>query len=217
VQPDSRPVRAVDDHRTIENRTESADRPTEHVSGETPEDRPVTGRHNVDYSDRPEEPPHKTPNELTKEYLTEVVDHKVENPRRAVNHNSFDPDDFRPGCPDHELPGHLTRSMPDHALDDASTPIDPHRIIVTDADPEIRPIWRDLAEGDAFLDAEHALFRLDSRGPEIFRPGFQPRNRDRLDISGHSAGRTNGFVSLSNSPENAITRDTEAHPEGKGA
>ncbi|MEG8182099.1 hypothetical protein GZH49_26730 [Nocardia terpenica] len=149
-----------------------------------------------------------TPDIVDQHYLTEVVTHNLTNRAEPRRYTSAEPDQFRAGCPDDELPGHLTRAMPDNALRDAAEPVDPTKIVVTELDESLSPMWRDLSENDEYLDARSALYRMDSRGPEIFGTGFEPRNAGRLDISSHNgqAGH-DGFVSLSKSPEHTITRD----------
>ncbi|NQE85864.1 toxin glutamine deamidase domain-containing protein [Nocardia terpenica] len=149
-----------------------------------------------------------TPDIVDQHYLTEVVTHNLTNRAEPRQYTSAEPDQFRAGCHDDELPRHLTRAMPDNALRDAVEPVDPTKIVVTELDESLSPMWRDLSENDEYLDARSALYRMDSRGPEIFGTGFEPRNASRLDISSHNgqAGH-DGFVSLSKSPEHTITRD----------
>ncbi|QIS18261.1 toxin glutamine deamidase domain-containing protein [Nocardia terpenica] len=149
-----------------------------------------------------------TPDIVDQHYLTEVVTHNLTNRAEPRQYTSAEPDKFRAGCHDDELPRHLTRAMPDNALRDAVEPVDPAKIVVTEVDESLSPMWRDLSENDEYLDARSALYRMDSRGPEIFGTGFEPRNASRLDIASHTgqAGH-DGFVSLSKSPEHTITRD----------
>ncbi len=161
----------------------------------------------------PEQPPlHETPDKLDPEYLTEVVDHDLRDPVRR-RYASVEPDAFEPGCADNLLPDHLTRSMPGQALDDATAPIDPTRLVVNYPGDGLSPVWRDRSAEDAFLDARNALFRMDSRGPEIFDLGFSPRDPDNLNIGAHvghtGPGQADGFVSLSRSPEHTIARETD--------
>ncbi|WP_157172227.1 toxin glutamine deamidase domain-containing protein [Nocardia pneumoniae] len=155
----------------------------------------------------------QTPDELDPEYLTEVVDHNLRNHRVRRRYASVEPDAFEPGCPDSRMPDHLTRTMPGEALDHAAAPIDPTRLVVSHHGDGLSPVWRDRSEGDAFLDARNALFRMDSRGPEIFGVGFAPRDPSNLNIGAHvghtGPGQADGFVSLSRSPEHTIARETD--------
>ncbi|MFC9993660.1 ADP-ribosyltransferase [Nocardia sp. NPDC127526] len=122
--------------------------------------------------------------------------------------DSLNPDQFEPGCPDEELPGHLTREMPDGALNRATVPVDPKQIDLSYPDDEYDVVWRDRSEASAFLRPDNALFRLDSRGPEIFETGFQPRNPKHFNIAAHTGQTTDsGFVSTSKSPEHATVRE----------
>ncbi|GAB4583206.1 WXG100-like domain-containing protein [Nocardia sp. IFM 10818] len=122
--------------------------------------------------------------------------------------DSLNPDQFEPGCPDEDLPGHLTREMPGGALDRATVPVDPKQIDLSYPDDEYDVVWRDRSEASAFLRPDNALFRLDSRGPEIFETGFQPRNPKHFNIAAHTGQTTDsGFVSTSKSPEHATVRE----------
>ncbi|MBV7706486.1 hypothetical protein NOVA_27240 [Nocardia nova] len=156
---------------------------------------------------------HETPVTLTSEYLSGVVANRIFEPRNQRHYASVESDTFTPGCPDHELPGHLTRTAPDHALDAALAPVDPSNIFVALADDGLTPLWRDLHTDDAYLDAKNALFRMDSRGPEIFGPGLASRDPDNLNIAAHvgstSDAQPDGFVSLSNSPERTVSRERD--------
>ncbi|WP_454198351.1 toxin glutamine deamidase domain-containing protein [Nocardia sp. Marseille-Q1738] len=160
-----------------------------------------------------QEPLRETPDQLDPEYLTEVVEHDLLNPHVRRRYASVEPDAFEPGCPDSRLPDHLTRTMPGEALDHAAAPIDPTRLVVSHHGDGLSPVWRDRSDGDAFLDARNALFRMDSRGPEIFGLGFAPRDPSNLNIGAHvghtGPGQADGFVSLSRSPEHTIARETE--------
>ncbi len=161
----------------------------------------------------PEQPPlHETPDKLDPEYLTDVVDHDLRDPVRR-RYASVEPDAFEPGCADTLLPDHLTRTMPGEALDDAAAPIAPARLVVSYHGDGLSPVWRDRSAEDAFLDARNALFRMDSRGPEIFDLGFSPRDPGNLNIGAHvghtGPGQADGFVSLSRSPEHTIARETD--------
>ncbi|WP_040792022.1 hypothetical protein [Nocardia paucivorans] len=117
-------------------------------------------------------------------------------------------DYFRPGCPDDELPAHLTRRPPSGALSDAAVPIDLRRIVVNYEGDGLVPVWRDRWAGGAFLRPEHALYRMDQRGPELFESGFHPKNPNDLNVSAHTGGlpHGSGFVSLSMSPEHTVGR-----------
>ncbi|WP_157163350.1 toxin glutamine deamidase domain-containing protein [Nocardia aobensis] len=163
------------------------------------------------YKRQAERPVLQTPDELTAEYLTEAIVHKLQNPLALRRYANLEPDVFRPGCPDDELPKHLTRSMPDGALDSAVDRVDVSRMFVSTRDDGLRPMWRDLAAGDEYLDAKNALFRMDSRGPEIFGPGFSSRDPSNLNIGSHvghtGGGQADGFVSLSESPERTVARE----------
>ncbi|QLY30760.1 hypothetical protein H0264_37675 [Nocardia huaxiensis] len=152
-----------------------------------------------------------TPDKLTAEYLNQVIDQLRENPLERQRYTSAEPESFRAGCPDTELPGSLTRSMPEHALDNSVSPIDSDRIEVNHESDGLSPMWRDQSAGDAYLDPKNALFRMDSRGTEIFEHGFAPRDPANLNISAHvgdaGSGRPDGFVSLSRSAEHTVLRD----------
>ncbi|ATL71808.1 hypothetical protein CRH09_15525 [Nocardia terpenica] len=153
----------------------------------------------------------ETPEQLDPRYLTEVVAHKIDNPRNPRRYANMEPDAFEAGCPDSELPVHLSRSMSGDALASAVTPTDLTKMVVNYDGDGLSPVWRDHSAADAFLDARNALFRMDSRGPEIFGPGFAPRDPSNLSISAHvgdtGRGHADGFVSLSKSPERTIARE----------
>ncbi len=151
----------------------------------------------------------ETPDVLTREYLTDQIAHKIFDPRHKRLYASVESDGFPPGCPDSQLPDHLTRTTPPHALDDAVASVDMSRAIVNLEGDGASPVWRDLHDGNAFLDARNALFRMDSRGPEMFGPGFAARDPHNLNIAKHvgQASSPDGFVSLSTSPERTIGRD----------
>ncbi|MBO0853547.1 MAG: hypothetical protein J2P18_07250 [Nocardia sp.] len=151
------------------------------------------------------------PDKLTAAYLTDVLRHRLQVIiTRTRRYKSGEMESFTPGCPDHELPSHMSRQMPDGALDDAAVDVDPQRMFVNRPGDGVTPIWRDLRDGDAYLEPKHALFRMDSRGPEMFGTDFAPRNPDNLNIAQH-VGQTvrDGFVSLSNSPELTVERSQE--------
>ncbi|MBF6062794.1 hypothetical protein IU500_13565 [Nocardia terpenica] len=153
----------------------------------------------------------ETPEQLDPRYLTEVVAHKIDNPRNPRRYANMEPDAFEAGCPDSELPAHLSRSTSGDALASAVTPTDLTKMVVNYDGDGLSPVWRDHSAADAFLDARNALFRMDSRGPEIFGPGFAPRDPSNLSISAHvgdtGRGHADGFVSLSKSPERTIARE----------
>lgn len=70
-------------------------------------------------------------------------------------------------------------------------------------------MWRDKNVGDAYLEPQNALFRMDSRGPEIFGSDFVSRNPKNLSIEAHVGGtRDDGFVSFGESPELIVPRQS---------
>ncbi|MBL1072868.1 hypothetical protein JK358_00500 [Nocardia sp. 2] len=175
------------------------------ATGPVTHDPGVPGQHRA-VPDDPELAP--TPKKLTSNYLNEVLEGHNANPFNRANYESIEPQPFRAGSPDAELPSTLTRSMPEHALNEAVSPIDPDKIVVNYDGDGLVPMWRDQSPDDAYLASNNALFRMDSRGPEMFGGGFAPRDPSNLNIGAHVGNATkDGFVSLSRSPEHTILRD----------
>ncbi|WP_191892485.1 hypothetical protein, partial [Streptomyces griseoaurantiacus] len=150
------------------------------------------------------------PDDLSVEYLNQVIQHRRANERRGVeDYESPKLPPFEAGCPDNELPSHMRRRMPRDAVADTLDRVNPddvHLIYPGDGGG----MWRDLSEGDAFLRPENAIFRLDSRGAELLQAGgFRVRDPGNLNINAHvgSAHNGGGFTSFSMSPEHAIQRD----------
>ncbi|RJO71465.1 hypothetical protein D5S18_25200 [Nocardia panacis] len=165
----------------------------------------------------------ESPERITREYLQEVAENKVLEPLVRHLYANVEPDKFPAGCPDSELPQHLTRSMPHDALNDAAAQVDPTQMYVNTRGSDERPVWRDRSAGGEFLEERNALFRMDSGGPEVFGTGFKARDLTNLNIASHvGSGRADGFVSLAKSPERTILRElsqmglggAEALPDG---
>ncbi|MGW5755098.1 hypothetical protein [Nocardia rhamnosiphila] len=151
---------------------------------------------------------HADSQRITRDYLNNVLRTKVDRLDGETAYPSMVPADFRPGCPDDELPTHLTRHTPRAALSDSVVPIDLSRVVVNYEGDGLRPIWRDRASDGAFLEPMHALFRMDKRGSELFNSGYHPTDPRMLNIAAHVGGlpKGSGFVSLSTSPEHAVGR-----------
>ncbi|WP_157106205.1 toxin glutamine deamidase domain-containing protein [Nocardia sienata] len=163
--------------------------------------------------------PLQRPDTLSETYLNDVIQHNYDNGGRVHDYQSMLPDSFEPGCPDNELPPHLTRDIPTEALSDSVDPVDVDNLFLN-TEGDGGGMWRDLTADDAFLRPENALFRMDSRGPEqIFdSDGFHCRNPGNPNMGAHigSAFNGGGAVSFSRSPEHAIMREDAVTTEMPG-
>ncbi|MGF6885498.1 hypothetical protein ABIA39_003960 [Nocardia sp. GAS34] len=192
----------VDDIPVVAPSTSDADVDHGHDSGESEDNRNDSPR------DSDSETPRESPREIERQYLSKVVDERVENPWQIPEYESAQPRFFVPGCDDKDLPDGLTRSMPERALDDSAQTIDPSKIYLGSPGSGHAVVWRDKSAGDAYLEPQNALFRMDSRGPEIFGQNFESKNPRRLCIDDHIGNAADdGFVSFGASPEAIITRD----------
>ncbi|MGF6885510.1 hypothetical protein ABIA39_003948 [Nocardia sp. GAS34] len=124
-------------------------------------------------ADSDSESPRETPPRIDRQYLSKVLDERVNDPRRVIEYASAEPRSFEPGCEDRHLPDDLTRSMPDHALDDSKQAIDPSEIFFALQDDGHAIMWRDKSANDAYLEPHNALFPDGFTRPEDIRPGFR--------------------------------------------
>ncbi|WP_067695665.1 toxin glutamine deamidase domain-containing protein [Nocardia jejuensis] len=143
---------------------------------------------------------------VDRSYLDTVLRDKIG--AHGQRFESLASDQFEPGCPDADLPSHLTREIPVGALDHSAVPVDPKLIDLSYPGDDYNVLWRDRTEASAFLRPDNALFRMDSRGPEIFDTDLAPRDPRHFNIAAHT-GQTagSGLVSASKSPEHATVRE----------
>ncbi|WP_306356149.1 MULTISPECIES: toxin glutamine deamidase domain-containing protein [unclassified Nocardia] len=201
LEPDARPDNEPPSARTA---TEQSSLPHEQQAPRsTPHPQNLTNESGVLEST----PDHVGPaTRVDRSYLDTVLRDTLDTP--GQHFDSLNPDQFVPGCPDTDLPAHLTRDMPEGALDHSTVPVDPKEINLSYPDDPYNVVWRDRSEASAFLQPSNALYRMDSRGPEIFETGFAPRNPSHFNIAAHTGQTTDsGFVSVSKSPEHATVRE----------
>ena len=149
------------------------------------------------------------PDNFDEAYLNAVLEHHYSHNRRVSPYDSMADPTFEPGCPDNELPAHITRDMPADALADAVDPVADNLFLNREGDDAV--VWRDRSAGDAFLRQENALFRMESRGPAEIGGlgGFHCRRPGDPNLGAHTGQATNGggCVSFSNSPEHVLQRE----------